>query len=86
MSEDPKEKQGAERYQEILEQSNNTMKLFDRIESAQRGRRFRAWLRWWWYKLTFRGYINEREERKKENALFRREIERKARKIEAGGK
>lgn len=81
---DEKEKQGSERYQKILAQSTNTIRLFDKIERAQRGRRFRAWLRWWWNKVTFRGYLNEREQRRKEEALFRREIERKARKIETG--
>jgi hypothetical protein len=83
---DKKEQEGSERYEKILAQSTNTMKLFDKIERAQRGRRLKAWLRWWWNKLTFQGYKNEREVRRQEEQQFRREIERKARQIESGKK
>lgn len=83
MKEDEKEK---DRYEQILAQSTNTMKLFDKIESAQRGRRIKAWLRWWWNRVTFRGYLNEREVRRQEEKQFQREIERKARQIETGKK
>jgi len=83
---DEKEKQGSERHKQILEQADSTIKLFDKIEQAQRWRRFKAWVRWYWNKLTFRGYKNEQALRRQEEALFRREIERKARKIETGEK
>lgn len=86
MKKDPKEQEGSERYEKILSESTNTMKLFDKIERSQRRRRFRAWVRWWWNKLTFRGYKNEMEVRRQEEQQFRREIERKARQIESGKK
>lgn len=67
MSED----KGADRYKEILEKTNTTIKLFDNIERDQRRRRFKAWLRWWWNRLTFRGYKNEQQKITKGRVPFK---------------
>jgi len=57
MSNSPNE----ERYQEILQKNTSTMNLLANIERSQKRRKLRAWVRWWWYKLTFRGYKNEQQ-------------------------
>lgn len=50
-----------ERYRDILAKNTSTMNLLSNIERSQKRRKFKAWVRRWWYKLTFRGYKNEQQ-------------------------
>ena len=80
---DPKEQQ--DRYTEVLAQNTNTLNLLNRIEQNQSKRRFRALIRWWWNKITFRGYKNRVEAERQREQMFRRQIEKKARQFETNG-
>jgi len=49
------------RYKDLADKTTRTIKLFDNIERDQKRRRFKAWVRYWWNRLTFRGYKNEQQ-------------------------
>jgi hypothetical protein len=59
------------RYQEIMAKNTAAINLCDRIEKTQRQRRTKAFIRWWWNKLTFRGYKNERQKATKGKLPFK---------------
>ena len=45
----------------VVQGYQNYLNLLANIERSQKRRKLRAWVRWWWYKLTFRGYKNEQQ-------------------------
>lgn len=55
---DAKEQEGQTRYQEIMANNNSAINLCNKIENTQKQRQFRSLLKWWWNRLTFRGYKN----------------------------
>ena len=71
------------RSEEILQRNTSAINLLDKIEQDQAKRRFKASIRWWWNKITFRGHLNILEAQRQTEQILRRQIENKVRQVEA---